>query len=92
MTFVVFFGCIGSGSFGVGPSTHTDLGRVDHLIDKVADQLVDDYIGRPGRLAVNVGAGRGARTRICRIFGIAIVCICLCGLSAWWGVGRQAGH
>lgn len=48
----------GLGGFGVGSTTDADLGRIDHLIDNVVDQLVHDDVS--GGLAVQLVLGRGA--------------------------------
>lgn len=44
--------------FGVGSPTDADLGRIDHLIDDVVDQLVHYDVS--GGLAVQLDLGRGA--------------------------------
>lgn len=48
----------GFGGFGVGSPTDADLGRIDHLVDDVVDQLVHYDVS--GRLAVQLVLGRGA--------------------------------
>lgn len=48
----------GLGGFGVGTPADADLGRIDHLIDDVVDQLVHDDVS--GGLAVQLVLGRGA--------------------------------
>lgn len=48
----------GLGGFGVGSPADADLGRIDHLIDDVVDQLVHDDVS--GGLAVQLVLGRGA--------------------------------
>lgn len=66
----------GLGGLGVRSAADADLGRIDHLIDDVVDQLVHDDIS--GGLAVQLVLGRGAgvsRDGVNVVTGIFWLCL-----------------
>lgn len=81
----------GLGGLGVGSAADADLGRIDHLIDDVVDQLVHDDVS--GGLAVQLVLGRGAGvSRDAVNVGTGIFWLCLGGSQhvcrSKWGSGH----
>lgn len=78
MSFIILFRQIRFRRFGVRAATDANFGRVDNLVDNVADQLVDDHVWW---VAIYVGTGRGVRGGVLRNIETAVLCLGLLGLE-----------